>query len=444
MFSPGFVIELAIDKPAAGGRMIARHEGRVVLVHAAIPGERVRAVVERIGQGVVYATAIDVLDASPDRRVGLGDWACGGNVYSHVAYARQLALKAEVVADALARIGKIPLEAPIAVTPSPEEGYRMRARLHARGRTLGFFREGTHGLCDPATTRQLLPETVELVKALAERLREGALEGVTEVELAENVPASERALHLELNVPRAPRGLAALAALPSIAGVSASFTGMAPDRSGPVRRTLTSGGTPSVVDTLGLEAPAPRLVQVRLQHHVHAFFQGNRYLLARLASRVVSLVPDGPVVDLYAGVGLFSASLAASGRTAVVAVEGDRTGAADLKANAAPFGPALEPVEMAVEAYLAARPVRSDATIVIDPPRTGLSKDASSAVAAQKAGRLVYVSCDVATFARDARRLVDAGYRLEHLEAFDLFPNTAHVEVVAVFTRTRTTACTPR
>ena len=189
------------------------------------------------------------------------------------------------------------------------------------------------------------------------------------------------------------------------------------------------------VDTLDLESPAPRSMQVRLQHHVQAFFQANRYLLARLASRVVSLVPDGPVVDLYAGVGLFSASLAASGWKSVVAVEGDHAGASDLRINAGPYRPALDPVEMAVESYLSARPVRSDATIVIDPPRTGMSKEASSAVAAQQAGRLVYVSCDVATFARDARKMVDAGYRLAHLEAFDLFPNTAHVEVLAVFGR---------
>jgi 23S rRNA (uracil1939-C5)-methyltransferase len=437
MFSPGSIIELTIEKPAAGGRMIARHDGRVVLVHAAIPGERVRAVVERTGQGVVYAAAIDVLEASADRRIGISDWACGGNVYSHVAYVRQLDLKAQVIADALSRIGKLSVEAPVTVTPSPEEGYRMRARFHARGRTLGFFREGTHGLCDPASTRQLLPATCVLVQALAGELRDGGLEGVTEIELSENVPATERALHLELNVPRTPRGLAALAELPSVVGVGASFGSTSAGRPGSVRRTVTSGGTPGVVDTLELTGRGTGVgtVQVRLRHHVEAFFQANRYLLARLAARVVSLVPEGPVVDLYAGVGLFSASLAASGWTSVVAVEGDRAGAADLKANAAPFGPALEPVEMAVERYLAARPIPHDATIIVDPPRTGMSKEASSAMAAQKAGRLVYVSCDVATFARDARKLMDAGYRLAHLEAFDLFPNTAHVEVVGAFTR---------
>ena len=312
----------------------------------------------------------------------------------------------------------------------------MRARLHARGRTLGFFREGTHGLCDPASTRQLLPGTCEVVTAISEQVREGALDGATEIELCENVPATERALHVTLNLPRAPRGLAALAALPTVVGVTASFGDARSDSPGSARRTMTVGGAPCVVDTLDLASGDIRPAMLRLQHHVGAFFQGNRYLLARLASRVVSLVPDGPVVNLYAGVGLFSASLAASGWTSVVAVEGDPAGAADLTANAAPFGPALEPVEMAVESYLAAHPVPRDAAIVIDPPRTGMSKAASSAVAAQPAGRLIYVSCDVATFARDARRLVDAGYRLEQIEAFDLFPNTAHVEVLAVFGRT--------
>ena len=90
MISPGAVIDLTVEKPAAGGRMVARHEGQVVLVHAAIPGERVRAVVERIGQGVAYATTVDVLEPSPDRRTGIRDWACGGNVYAHIAYPRQL------------------------------------------------------------------------------------------------------------------------------------------------------------------------------------------------------------------------------------------------------------------------------------------------------------------------------------------------------------------
>jgi 23S rRNA (uracil1939-C5)-methyltransferase len=435
MVSPGSVIDLSIEKPAAGGRMIARHEGLVVLVHAAIPGERVRAAVERIGQGVAYASTIDVLEASPDRRTGIRDWACGGNVYAHIAYPRQLELKAQVIADALSRIGKLTLDALVPVASAPEEGYRMRARFHVRGRRLGYFREGTHGLCDPASTKQLLPETCQLVDALSAELGDGRLDGVTEIELGENVPATERALHVELGSPHVPPGLSGLASLPSIVGVSASFGAAGRGAAAPVRRTVTVGGTACVLDVLALGGPTGTKTEVRLQHHVTAFFQANRYLLARLAGRVVSLVPAGPVVDLYAGVGLFSASLAAAGSMPVVAVEGDRAGAADLRANASPFGPALEPVEMAVETYLASHPVGPETTIIVDPPRTGMSRDASAAIAAQQARTLIYISCDVATFARDARKLIDAGYRLSRLEAFDLFPNTAHVEAVAVFSR---------
>lgn len=442
MLTPGSLVELVIEKPAVGGRMIARHEGQVVLVSAAIPGERVRALVERVTQGVGYAVAVDLIDASPVRRPAARDWACGGNVYAHIDYAAQLPIKGQVIADALQRIGRIPLEQPIPITGSPEEGYRMRARFHVRGQALGFFREGSHQLCDPASTRQLLPATNELVRELGERMASGALRGVTEIELAENVPASERALHFELDRPTTPMGLAEIAKLPTIVGVAASFGASAAPRRAPRgggrpvpsswRRTVTAGGTPCVLDTLTFQAAGSEH-EVRLQHHAQAFFQGNRYLLASLASRVISLVSQGPVVDLYAGVGLFSASLAAAGWPSVTAVEGDRASAADLRANASPFGGSLNAVEAPVEHYLEEHPVGPEATIVVDPPRTGMSKQAAAAIAGQEARRLVYVSCDVATFARDSRRLLDAGYRLEHLEGFDLFPNTAHVEAIGVF-----------
>jgi tRNA/tmRNA/rRNA uracil-C5-methylase (TrmA/RlmC/RlmD family) len=290
-------------------------------------------------------------------------------------------------------------------------------------------------MCDPTTTKQLLPATCDLVRTLSNQVNDGRLDGVTEIELSENVPATERALHLELGRPTVPQGLADLATLPSVVGVSASFGARGAGGGPPVRRTVNAGGAPCVLDVLELPTRGPAPVQVRLQHHAQAFFQANRFLLSRLAARVVSLVPQGPVVDLYAGVGLFSASLAASGWESVTAVEGDRAGAADLRANAAPYGAALTPVEMSVEAYLAAHPVSGDTTLVVDPPRTGMSKVAAAAMAAQKAGRLIYVSCDVATFARDTRKLIDAGYGLTHLEAFDLFPNTAHVEALAVFSR---------
>src|SRR5580765_515851 len=139
---------LTIEKPAAGGRMIARLDGQVVLVSGAIPGERVTARIERRGKGVLYATTVAVEDASADRRPAAGDPECGGCLYAHVAYDRQLALKSEVIADAFTRIAKLSLPGPVVVARSPETGYRMRARLHVRGRRLGLFREGTHDICD--------------------------------------------------------------------------------------------------------------------------------------------------------------------------------------------------------------------------------------------------------------------------------------------------------
>src|SRR4051812_39580117 len=111
-FAAGSSIVLDIEKPAAGGRMLARDNGRVVLVWGAIPGERVRARVERIGKGVAYAETIEVLMPSSDRREAITDWRCGGSVYAHVAYARQVMLKGDIIADAFGRIGHIPLSSP--------------------------------------------------------------------------------------------------------------------------------------------------------------------------------------------------------------------------------------------------------------------------------------------------------------------------------------------
>jgi 23S rRNA (uracil1939-C5)-methyltransferase len=140
------------------------------------------------------------------------------------------------------------------------------------------------------------------------------------------------------------------------------------------------------------------------------------------------------VLDLYAGVGLFSAALAGSGRREITAVEGDRVSGADLQQNAGTWGGAVEVVLDSVERYLSSWPSRAE-TIIVDPPRTGISPVAMTAILKLAAPRLVYVSCDPATMARDARRLLDGGYTLESLRAFDLFPNTPHVECLGCFSR---------
>ena len=388
---------LTPEKPVAGGRMLARHEGQVVFVAGAIPGERVRARIERVSRQLAFAETVQVLDPSSDRRAPTVERACGGSLYAHIAYARQLSLKSELVADALARIGKIALAEAVEVMPSAEDGYRMRARLHVRNGRVGFFREGTHELCDAAPTRQLLPATVDALKGVERVLGDRGNTAVS-CEVSENIPARDRAILIEF---------------------ADGGAELAPGCESPyVTDVIDVGGS-----------------RVRLTRHVRSFFQANRWLLPQLAARVVSQVGDGPVADLYAGAGLFSVSLASAGHTGVVAVEGDRIAASDLENNAAACGNAIAVKQTSVERYLSDPGSGVPQTIVLDPSRAGVSSEAMSGLVGLKAPRVVYVSCDVATLARDVKRLAEAGYRLEHIEAFDMFPNTAHVETLAVLTR---------
>jgi tRNA/tmRNA/rRNA uracil-C5-methylase (TrmA/RlmC/RlmD family) len=419
-------LTLVVLKPAAGGRMLARSTGGIVLVSGAIPGERVRARVERVGKGVTFAEVTEVLVPSPDRRATHADWRCGGQLLAHVAYSRQLQLKGEIVADAFSRIGKLPLPSTPPVLASPEHGYRMRARLHAAGGRLGFYREGTHEVCDPACTGQLGPEALAWIADAGQALRPDALAGISEVELAESIDGRERACHLVL------RAGADAVRYGVLAGGLAGLTAQAADRAG----ASVVAGKAMVADVL--DGLGPGASAVRIERQARAFFQSNRFLLRPLVEHVLSTVPRGPVFDFYAGVGLFGLSLAAAGCEPVTLVEGDPVSGTDLETNARPFGARARVVRRDVESFLAGAALpATDATVVLDPPRTGLSKLATAGVCRLAAGTVIYVSCDVATLARDARALLDAGYTLERLTGLDLFPNTAHVECVATFRRAR-------
>jgi 23S rRNA (uracil1939-C5)-methyltransferase len=401
-------VSLAIEKPAAGGRMIARLSGQVVLVAGAIPGERVTARIERVGKGVLYADTVSPDEPSPDRRPIVTDPLCGGCLYAHISYTRQLAIKSDVIADAFTRIGRVALPGPVTVAPSPEEGYRMRARLHVRGQRYGFFREGTHDICDARATRQLLPASCDVLDRLTAAIRSvdaGHAQGVREIELSENIDASTRAICLDTASAIDVRTVQRLSE-------TEGLTGFGPDAT--VTDTLTVDGAPLV-----------------LRRNVLAFFQGNRYLLHNLVAHVVEQVPRrASVVDLYAGAGLFAIGAAACRSARVAAVEGDRVSAADLMVNAAAHD--VEARHEPVEAFLAGARIAPEAFIV-DPPRTGMSRDALDALIRLRPARVIYVSCDVATLARDSRRLVEAGYAITRANAFDLFPNTPHVETVVVF-----------
>jgi 23S rRNA (uracil1939-C5)-methyltransferase len=409
------LLTLDIEKPTAGGRMLARHNGQVVLVWGAIPGERVRARIERSGKGVLFAETVEVVTPSADRRDAAADWRCGGNVLAHVGYERQLQLKSDIIRDAFARIGRMPLDAAPDVAASPEQGYRMRARLHVRGGRIGFMREGSHDICAVGPTAQMLPATGAWIEAAERRLRADRLQGLTSIEIAENIPASQRACHLELEPGSDARAFATLAG-DGITGLSAQVL----DRRG----VETLSGIPAVSDSLG---------PLQLRRDARAFFQGNRHLLESLVQRVSGLVAEGPIVDLYAGVGLFGLSLAASRGAQVTLVEGDAVSGHNLEENARPYIDRARVVRTSVEDFLRHDVLPAGVTVVVDPPRTGLSHDAVLALVRARPPRIVYVSCDVATLARDARALADADYSLKHISGIDLFPNTAHVESLVAF-----------
>ena len=396
--------------------MIARHDGAIVFVSGAIPGEVVEAEVEKTQRGTVWASTRQVLEPSPDR-IDAPEGACGGSVFAHIAYERQRQLKGAIIEDAFRRIGRITLDSPTEVAASPIDGYRMRARLHVSNGRIGFFREGTHSLCDAAPTRQLRGDTIDVIRRLEASIAKAPRPVVGDIEIAENVDAAERAIHFELLPDADPSGLAALARIDGVTGASCAH----PENP----RTIELFGSPIVSDVIRT---------VPLSRHVRSFFQGNRYLLDAFVGHVVSHVTAGPLIDLYAGVGLFSLTAAAAGAGPITAVEGDPFAVRDLKRNAKG---AVDVVELPVEQFMD-RSAERATTVIVDPPRTGMSKDALARAMAVGAPRFVYVSCDVATLARDSRLLLDAGYRMSSIRAFDLFPNTAHVETVIAFSRSAT------
>lgn len=422
-------VEVTVEKMVPGAFGLARLDGRIVLLRGAIPGERVRARLDRSGKGgVQFGEVVDVLAASPDRVTPTSDPRCGGLALAHVAEARQLALKQDILADALHRIARLGAVPPIAAVASPFEGWRLRARLHVDRGRLGFYREGTHEVCAPPPSQ--LPDSVRQAAEAALAAMDGDWRSeVAEVVVAEDLAGTGRAVHLVLRRPIG-RVVWPDGTLPDgVAGVSVGWRG----EGGPT----TVAGDPALAATLAsLGAPVAD-ADSTLSWHPAAFFQANRFIVPALVARVLDAVAKRPAVDLFAGVGLFGACAAAAGSPSVLCVEGDALAATWLRRNAdalhACGNDAMTVREGAVEDVLADVADDLDRRVVIvDPPRTGLPPEACARLAAARPLALVYVSCDPPTLARDLRRFLEAGYRLRSVELFDMFPQTAHLETLAI------------
>lgn len=402
-------MELEIETLAFGGRGVARFGSEVWFVAGALPGERVRVQEERRRRGIVEARAVQVVSPSPWREPEPCPKAlatCGGCNLAHVATAfRERAYKASL-GGALRGAPPALVEAVIGARfhPSPWH-YRLRGRLHwAPDRhALGFFAPHSHRVETLEGCRVLSRQLVELLPSWAEALK-AARVPPGEVEFLEDLASNKRLVRF--------RGVFS-GKLPSLPG-TAGFWGV--DGRGWGEKELT------------LELPRPLSVPVG------AFVQGNRFLLPELWRMVEVLVREGrfaQVVDLYGGVGFFAAAAQQGGAEEVTVVEVSRRAAAAAQKNL----PGARVVAITAEEAVAKNVLAGGSLAILDPPRGGLSPGVRHGVAASGVQAVLYVSCDPACLARDARVLVESGFSVTKAELFDLFAGSHHVELAVLFQR---------
>ncbi|WP_427132423.1 class I SAM-dependent RNA methyltransferase [Pseudarthrobacter sp. S9] len=438
---------------AHGGHCVARHEGRVVFVRHAIPGEKVRVRVTDDGAAAKFwrADVVEVLEASPDRVDHFWDLAdsrrswshrhppVGGAELGHISLERQRSLKAEVLAEQLRRLAGVEISPEVEAVGEPAPGLAAAAgTAAARPAGLGWRTRagfavtpggklGMHAhRSDSVLPVREMPLAVDGINAI--RLWEIDLQGIDRVEVA--APANgSRPLVLLVPAPgtRAKRLSAILAQLPDDVSV-ASFD-------------------PAKGEVLQLRGRT--YVQETAAGHEYrvtgdGFWQIHRDAPDTLVGAVTGflhdggyLAPGGVVADLYAGAGLFTAPLAdAVGVTgSVLSVEGSPGTSRDARKNLHD-ATQVEIVQGRVERVLRQKPRNFDA-LVLDPPRAGAGKSVVNQLIGAGPRAVAYVSCDPASFARDLGYFQEGGWGLAGLRAFDLYPHTHHMETVALLTPQR-------
>ncbi|MDH5676331.1 MAG: RsmD family RNA methyltransferase [Myxococcales bacterium] len=407
------------------GDAVVETEAGIVMLPGALPGERIALELAGRRRGVLRGRLLSLLEPSPDRvqpSCELAD-SCGGCPLMSLSAEARAKLKQRRVLRALHGLTGAP-EA-LHWHPSPLAlGYRRRARLafsfsKDQGQArLGYRRPASHQLVDAPHCPILAPPLADALSAVRQYLLP-ELRGSGELELG--VGAGERGvavLHCQTRQP--PALLEAARRLVE----SQDLAGLLVERPG--APALHLGDPRQCVRTPEGDA---------LWADASGFVQGHGELNRLLVERVLALSePEGAaVLELYAGHGNFTAPLARRART-IDAVERDPKAAEHCRQNLAAIDHrARVQVHAASAADLAANLVRVD-LVVLDPPRSG-ARDALVPITALSPARIVYVSCDPATLRRDLQQLAHAGYRLDHAEAFDLFPHTTHVETLVRLTR---------
>jgi 23S rRNA (uracil1939-C5)-methyltransferase len=422
-------VEITIEKLIYGGEGLAHHDGSTVFVPFVLPAERVSAALVEQKKKFIRARVERVLDPSPERASARCPHfaVCGGCDYQHIPYDSQLKYKSDILRETLRRIGRIEWTGEITAHASPAWGYRNRAQWKVRplgedgagGVGIGYFRANSTALCAVEDCSILSPLLLKTLLAL----RAAAAAGVLPRELREIeafAGAGDSKLLVTATFAGFPRAAEALveklrATVPEIESLLFHD---------PTRERMELDG-PGFIDC---EAAGSTY---RVGHF--SFFQVNRFLADDLVSTVVEGEAEGRLaLDLFAGVGLFSAPLAKR-FARVVAVESNPAAARDLEANAsgrvARSGRMIEVHTADVEEFLAKLKEKPE-LVVLDPPRAGLTSGTIKHLARMAPARITYVSCDPPTLARDLAAFAKSGYEISSVHLFDLFPQTFHMEAV--------------
>lgn len=427
----GSLLTVEIGFPVAGGRCLARHEGRIVFVRGALPGEQ--AVVRVTGHGrsgaFLWAELIEVLVASPDRVTPPCPVAgvCGGCDWQHADLSAQRMLKAQVIVDALKRtgglteIGGVPLTEAIRVDPAGPGDLSESGDPGGLSDGLGWRTRMRYATTETGELGLRMHESHCLVEAT------GCPLAVSEIR-ATVASVSDWPVGVEVLVTASSTGELSLAIDPGDA-MTEEVVGQLPD-------SVTILGVRG--EHWVTESVAGRHWRVRAD----GFWQVHPAAAASLVEAVLELVHlqlGERVVDLYSGVGLFAGPMAELvgpfGR--VDAVEGDADAAGYGRYNLADL-PQVVHHEAEVKTWLQeqageqAREPVSDSVIVLDPPRAGAGLKVVDLIAARGPRAIVYLACDPVALARDLKGFASHGYQVSTIRSYDIFPMTKHVECVAV------------
>ena len=404
------LLELDVGAIAGGGGCVGHApDGRVVFVRHSIPGERVVARVTSTTSSFIRADAVEILRPSPDRVRPpcpyAGPGRCGGCDFQHIEPSAQRALKALRVADQLTRVAGMARAVQVEAVPGDTDGlgWRTRVRLAVdpEGR-VAFRRHRSHEFEPVDHCPIVCDEVMETGAFAAPWTGVDELEVVVAPDTGESLVSVDSARNSKPQLPR-------LAARMVV-------NGRAQQRSGAVH-TKVSGLT--------------FRVSAGVFWQVH---QGAAAALTEAVRSMVAAARGDSVVDLYAGAGLFSVPLArdVGPGGSLLAVERDRRACADAEYNGKGL-PQLRVKRASITTNLIERGIGRPRLVVLDPAREGAGTSVMAALHghASTLRRVVYVSCDPSSFSRDIRVLLDAAWTLTSLRAFDIFPMTEHVELVA-------------